>query len=377
MSRIYLSPPHLGERELELTREAFESNWIAPLGPQVDAFESEFAAAIDLPHAAALSSGTAAIHLALRLLGVDRGDTVFCPTLTFVASANAIAYQGATPHLIDADAATWNLDPRQLRRELQRAATRGKLPKAVISVDLYGQSADHDAILAACGEYEVPVVEDAAEALGATYRGQPVGRFGTFGIFSFNGNKIITTSGGGMLVSEDGDRIARARFLASQARDAAPHYQHSTLGYNYRLSNLLAAVGRGQLELLDQRVAARRRNFETYRELLGDLPGLDFMPEAPYGRATRWLTCLTLDPDLFGASREDVAAALERRDIEARPVWKPMHLQPLYRECEVSGGGRIAARLFQTGLCLPSGSALSRSELERVGDAVRACCATL
>ena len=377
MSRIYLSPPHLGERELELTREAFESNWIAPLGPQVDAFESEFAAAVDLPHAAALSSGTASLHLALRLLGVGRGDTVFCPTLTFVASANAIAYQGATPHLIDADAATWNLDPRQLRRELQRAATRGKLPKAVISVDLYGQSADHDAILAACGEYEVPVVEDAAEALGATYRGRPVGRFGTFGIFSFNGNKIITTSGGGMLVSEDGERIARARFLASQARDVAPHYQHSTLGYNYRLSNLLAAVGRGQLELLDQRVAAQRRNFETYRKLLEYLPGLDFMPEAPYGMATRWLTCLTLDPDLFGASREDVAAALERRDIEARPVWKPMHLQPLYRECAVSGGGRTAARLFQTGLCLPSGSALSRSELERVGDAVRACCATL
>jgi pyridoxal phosphate-dependent aminotransferase EpsN len=303
MTRVYLSPPHLTGEERALVEEAFASNWIAPLGPQVDAIEAEFAAAVGVPHAVALSSGTAALHLALRLLGVGPGDEVLCPTLTFVASANPVLYLGAEPAFLDCDPGTWTLDPALLAEELAERAARGRLPKAVVAVDLYGQSADYEAILAACEGHGVPVVEDAAEALGATYRGRSVGGFGRLGVFSFNGNKIITTSGGGMLVSADRELVERARHLATQARDPAPHYQHSELGYNYRLSNLLAAVGRGQLRRLDERVAARRRVFDRYRERLGDLPGLDFMPEAPYGRATRWLTCVTLDPGRFGAGR--------------------------------------------------------------------------
>jgi len=368
--RIYLSPPHMGDRERALLAEAFDSNWIAPLGPHVDAFEREFAAAVDRPYAAALSSGTAALHLALELVGVGPGDEVLCSDLTFAASAFAITYLGATPVFLDADRATWNMDPALLREELTECAARDKLPKAVITVDLYGQSADHDPILATCDAFGVPVIEDAAEALGATYRGRPVGRFGRFGVFSFNGNKIITTSGGGMLVSEDGAALERARFLATQARDRAPHYEHSAIGYNYRLSNLLAAVGRGQLEVLQERVAARRGNFDFYRERLGDLPGLDFMPEADYGLATRWLTCVTIDPQRFGGDREAVRLALEAENIEARPVWKPMHLQPVFAECRVRGGG-IAAELFERGLCLPSGSSLTAAELERVAGVVR------
>ncbi|MDH3525222.1 MAG: aminotransferase class I/II-fold pyridoxal phosphate-dependent enzyme [Acidobacteriota bacterium] len=360
----------MGDRERALLAEAFDSNWIAPLGPHVDAFEREFAAAVDRPYAAALSSGTAALHLALELVGVGPGDEVLCSDLTFAASAFAITYLGATPVFLDADRATWNMDPALLREELTECAARDKLPKAVITVDLYGQSADHDPILATCDAFGVPVIEDAAEALGATYRGRPVGRFGRFGVFSFNGNKIITTSGGGMLVSEDGAALERARFLATQARDRAPHYEHSAIGYNYRLSNLLAAVGRGQLEVLQERVAARRGNFDFYRERLGDLPGLDFMPEADYGLATRWLTCVTIDPQRFGGDREAVRLALEAENIEARPVWKPMHLQPVFAECRVRGGG-IAAELFERGLCLPSGSSLTAAELERVAGVVR------
>jgi pyridoxal phosphate-dependent aminotransferase EpsN len=295
---------------------------------------------------------------------------VLCPTLTFAASANAVTYVGATPVFLDADPATWNLDPALLLEELTDCAARSVLPKAVLSVDLYGQSADHDAILGACEPFGVPVIEDAAEALGATYRDRPVGRFGRFGVFSFNGNKIITTSGGGMLVSEDEEAIARARYLATQARDPAPHYEHSTVGYNYRLSNLLAAVGRGQLEVLPERVAARRRNFAFYREHLGDLPGLELMPEADYGRATRWLTCVTLDPASFGADREAVRLALEAENIEARPVWKPMHLQPVFARCRVRGG-TVAQDLFERGLCLPSGSSLTPDDLERIVAVVR------
>lgn len=372
MSRIYLSPPHLGGAERELLGEALDSNWIAPLGPHVDAFEREMAATAGVGHAAALASGTAALHLALRLVGVGPGDQVICPTLTFCASANPALYLGAEPVFVDVDPETWTLDPALLAEELAAAARRGKPPAAVVTVDLYGQSADHRPILAACAEHGVAVIEDAAEALGATYRGRPVGGFGAAGVFSFNGNKIITTSGGGMLVSDDAELIERARHLASQAREPAPHYEHAELGYNYRLSNLLAAVGRGQLRVLGERVAARRRNFEHYRELLGDLPGLELMPEAPYGRASRWLTCLTLDPVRFGADREAVRLALEAEDIEARPVWKPMHLQPLYRHHRRRGGG-VAERLFADGLCLPSGSALTDAEIERVAAIVRRC----
>ena len=367
--RIYLSPPHLDGRERELVAETFDSNWIAPLGPQVDAFESEFADVVGVPHAAALSSGTAALHLALELLEVGPGDEVVCSDLTFAASAFAITYRGAKPVFIDSDRTSWNLDPDLLSEELEELAGARRLPKAVVTVDLYGQSADHDRILETCARYEVPVVEDAAEALGATYKGSSVGRFGRFGVFSFNGNKIITTSGGGMLVSEDAEAIRRARFLATQARDSAPHYQHSTVGYNYRLSNLLAAVGRAQLERLDDRVATRRRNFETYHRALGDLPGVSFMPEAEFGSATRWLTCLTFDPERFGADREEVRLALEQENIEARPIWKPMHLQPVFQDCRVRGGA-VAEDLFARGLCLPSGSSLTSDQLDRIAGIV-------
>lgn len=370
--RIYLSPPHMSGSEFELLQEAFASNWIAPLGPQVDAFEREFAEVVQVPHAAALSSGTAALHLALMLCGVEAGDEVICPTLTFVASANAVRYLHAEPAFIDSERSSWNLDPNLLREELMECAARGRLPKAVIVVDLYGQSADHDSILEICGEFGVPVIEDAAEALGATYKERPVGGFGRFGVFSFNGNKIITTSGGGMLVSGDEEAIERARHLATQAREPAPHYEHSEVGYNYRLSNILAAIGRGQLKVLGDRVEARRGNFEAYSDLLGDLSGLEFMPEAAYGSSTRWLTCVTLEPEIFGATPEQVRLALEAENIEARPLWKPMHLQPLYAGNRMRGGA-VAEDLFARGLCLPSGSSLSRTDIERIAGLVRGC----
>jgi pyridoxal phosphate-dependent aminotransferase EpsN len=356
--RIYLSPPHLGAEEMRLVQEAFASNWIAPLGPHVDAFETEFARATEARTAAALSSGTAALHLALRRLGVRAGDEVLCSDLTFVASANPVLYEGGRPVFIDCDRATWNMDEALLAEELDRAARRGRLPRAVVLVHLYGQSADIDPILAACDRHGVPLVEDAAEALGALYKGRAPGTSGRFGVFSFNGNKIITTSGGGMLVSPDPAEVEAVRFLASQARDPAPHYEHSTIGFNYRMSNVLAAIGRGQLRVLEERVAARRRNFAFYAEALRDVPGLSFMPEAPYGRASRWLTVVRVDPDEFAATAEDVRLHLEGANVESRPVWKPMHLQPLFAGCRAVGGG-VAEELFKDGLCLPSGSALT------------------
>lgn len=371
--RLYLSPPHMSGRELELVQEAFASNWIAPLGPHVDAFEQEVASYVEVSHAAALSSGTAAIHLALRLLQVQPGDEVLCSSFTFSASANPIVYEGAQPVFIDSETRTWNMDAELLREELRECARRGKLPKAVIVVDLYGQCADYDAILAACAEYEVPVIEDAAEALGASYKGRKAGGFGKFGIFSFNGNKIITTSGGGMLVSEDAGLIHQARFLATQARDAAPHFQHSHTGYNYRMSNILAAIGRGQLQVLAERIAARRRNFERYQERLSSLPGVNFMPISADGEANYWLTCLTVDPKLFGATREDVRLALEKENIESRPLWKPMHLQPVFADCRVRQG-HVAEHLFEHGLCLPSGSNLDDADLQRVISIFRKSC---
>jgi dTDP-4-amino-4,6-dideoxygalactose transaminase len=427
VKQIYLSPPHMSGREQEFVRDAFESNWIAPLGPHVDKLEREFAEAIGVPHAAALSSGTAALHLALRILGTGdggrktgirgrrtkndgRGNEVLCSTFTFSASANAIVYEGCVPVFIDCAAGSWNMDPGLLREELAACAKRGKLPRAVIVVDLYGQCADYVPILAACAEYGVPVIEDAAEALGAVYWGTDEGRsqkldarsqksgtrngereawnakmagsFGAAAAFSFNGNKIITTAGGGMLVSHDKAITDKARFLATQARDKAPYYQHSEIGFNYRMSNVLAAIGRGQLTVLQERIAARRRNFEFYEKTLGDLPGIGFMPEAPYGRCTRWLTCLTIG----GQKTEDggrrttptspksmvlgLIQALEAENIEARPLWKPMHLQPVFEGCRVRGGG-VSERLFRDGLCLPSGSALSEEDLKRVCAAVR------
>jgi pyridoxal phosphate-dependent aminotransferase EpsN len=363
--RIYLSPPHLGQEELALVQDAFASNWVAPLGPHVDSFEREFAQAVGAKDAAALASGTAALHLALRLSGVGRGDTVFCSTLTFVASANPILYEGANPVFIDSDLRTWTLDPSLLASELEKAARAGRLPKALVVVHLYGQSADLDPILECCSRYDVAVIEDAAEALGARYRGRSPGTLGSFGVYSFNGNKIITTSGGGMLVAKDETEIQMARSLASQAREPAPHYEHSTLGFNYRMSNILAALGRGQLRLLPERVLERRRTFSFYARALADQPGVSFMPEAPYGRSSRWLSVIQIDPKEFGATREDVRQYLERANIESRPVWKPMHLQPLFRGVPVVGGG-VSERLFERGLCLPSGSALTDLELERV-----------
>jgi pyridoxal phosphate-dependent aminotransferase EpsN len=367
---ILLSTPHMGERELEFIREAFDTNWIAPVGPHVEAFETEFCQIIGSKHAAAVSSGTAALHLALRLVGVEPGDEVFCSTLTFIASANPIKYLGAKPVFIDSDRISWNMDPNLLQEALEKRAKLSKLPKAVILVHLYGQSADLEAILKTCQNYEIPLIEDAAESLGATYQGQSPGTFGRFGIFSFNGNKIITTSGGGMLVAEEPEAIAKARFLSTQARDLAAHYEHSEIGYNYRLSNVLAGIGRGQLLVLQDRVAARRNNFERYYQALKNLPGIEFMPEASYGTCTRWLTCITIEPTLAGIDREEIRLELAQQNIETRPVWKPLHLQPVFQDCECIGGA-IAENLFQTGLCLPSSSSLTETEINRVIEAIK------
>jgi dTDP-4-amino-4,6-dideoxygalactose transaminase len=367
--QILLSTPHMGDRELEFVKEAFDTNWIAPVGPHVDAFEQEFCEVTGAGYAAALSSGTAALHLALQLAGVDCGDEVFCSTLTFAASANPIAYLGAKPVFIDSDRTSWNMNPELLEEALKKRDRIGKLPSAVVLVHLYGQSADIEPILQACNQYEIPLIEDAAEALGATYKGHSPGTFGRIGIYSFNGNKIITSSGGGMLVSDDSELVTKARFLATQARDPAPHYQHSQIGYNYRLSNVLAGIGRGQLRVLSERVAARRRNFEIYTSALGHLPGIEFMPEAAYGISTHWLTCLTIDPKAFGADREQIRLALLEQQIESRPVWKPLHQQPVFADCETIGG-EVADDLFAHGLCLPSGSNLTNEDLDRVISAI-------
>lgn len=369
-SPVYLSPPHMSQYERALLLDAFDSNWIAPLGPHVDGLEKEFAEKIGAAEAVALSSGTAALHLALVLLDVGPGDEVITSSFTFAATANAITYVGAAPVFIDSDAKTWNMDPLLLAEELDASSRRGKLPKAVVVVDLYGQCADYEPILDICRSYQVPVIEDAAEALGATYAGQPAGTFGLIGCFSFNGNKIITASGGGMLVTQRKDFAQRARFLATQARDPAPHYQHSHVGYNYRMSNLLAAVGRGQLRVLETRVRQRRANFRFYEQTLGDLPGVEFMPEYPRGRSTRWLTCILVDPGAFGATREDVRLALADQKIESRPTWKPMHVQPVFARCRMCGGA-VCEQIFEHGLCLPSGSSLTEEDQLRVVNAVR------
>jgi pyridoxal phosphate-dependent aminotransferase EpsN len=367
-SRIYLSAPHLGSDELTLVQEAFATNWVAPLGPHVDAFEREMATRHGVAGAVALSSGTAALHLALIGQGVTRGDTVWCASLTFCGSANPIAYVGATPVFIDSERQSWNLDPALVAQGLDDAARKGRLPKAVISVDLYGQSADYEPIVTACQRHGVALIEDAAEALGATYRGKPAGVLGRCGILSFNGNKIITTSGGGMLLSDDNKLCDEARFLATQARDPAPWYQHTRIGYNYRLSNVCAGIGRGQLRVLDARINARRRVNERYRELLADLPGVSFAPELdhlPGTRCTRWLTVIQLDPTRARATPEQLRLALDAENIESRPVWKPMHLQPVFTGCAVLGGA-VAEELFARGLCLPSGSSLCDAEQARV-----------
>ncbi|MBX3228132.1 MAG: aminotransferase class I/II-fold pyridoxal phosphate-dependent enzyme [Labilithrix sp.] len=369
MGRIFLSAPHVGEEERRMLLAALDSGWIAPLGPEVEAFERELAAVVGMPYAVALSSGTAALHLSLVLLGVERGDEVMTATLTFAATANAIAYTGATPIFVDSERRTLNMDPALLAEELDRRAAAGRLPRAVIVVDIYGQCADYDPLLAACAKYDVPVIEDAAEALGATYKGRPAGSFAPMAAFSFNGNKVITTSGGGMLVTTKRELADRARFLATQARDPAPHYEHSTIGYNYRLSALLAALGRAQLKGLSGRVARRRAIHDLYCAELGRVPGIEVVREAEMGSATHWLTVVKIDPDVFGATREEIRRHLESLDIEARPAWKPMHLQPVFAAAPRVGGG-VAEELFERGLCLPSGSGLDDDDIRRVIDGV-------
>jgi pyridoxal phosphate-dependent aminotransferase EpsN len=358
--------------DMAMVQAAFTSNWIAPSGPDLDAFEKEFAAKVGARHATAVSSGTAALHLALKVTGIQPGDEVICSTLTFVASANPIRYLGATPIFIDSDRETWNLNPALLAEFLEKRARIGRIPRALVLVHLYGQSADIKPIKELCDRYGVIIVEDAAEALGATYHGKTPGTFGRCGIFSFNGNKIITTSGGGMLVSDDPILVQQAKFLATQARDHEEYYQHSQIGYNYRLSNILAALGRSQLRVLDARVAARRETFARYQELLDGIDGLEFMPEASFGRSSRWLVCVLIDPVRFGMNHESVRLALGAENIEARSVWKPMHMQPLYEGCERIGGA-VAEQLFDQGLCLPSGSNLPMYDLERVVAVVRRC----
>jgi pyridoxal phosphate-dependent aminotransferase EpsN len=368
MARVHLSVPHLGEAERRHLAAAFAANWISSVGPQLDAFERSFAARLGRP-AVAVASGTAAIHLGLRALGVGPGDEVLVSDLTFAASVNPIRYLGATPVLVDADPATWTMSPALLAEALDDRIRRGRRPAAVVVVHLYGQCADLDPIAAACRRHDVPLLEDAAEALGATYRGRPAGCHGEVAAFSFNGNKIITTSGGGMLVAA-AERVARARHWATQARAPRAEYHHEELGYNYRLSNVLAAIGLGQLEVLEARVAARRAVFERYRAGLADLPGLAPMPEAPYGASTRWLSCFLVDAAALGAARDDLLAALAAADVEARPVWKPMHLQPLYASCEVVGGA-VGADLYARGICLPSSSSLAAEDQERVIRVIR------
>jgi dTDP-4-amino-4,6-dideoxygalactose transaminase len=367
--RLYLSPPHMGGDEQALLNEAFDSNWITPNGPHVEAFEEEFAKAVGAPYAVAVSSGTAALHLALQLAGVRSGDEVLCSTFTFVASASPIVWLGAEPVFIDSEQESWNLDPTLVASAIQGAIRQGHAPRAVVAVDIYGQTAQLGPIAEECDRHGVVLVEDAAQALGATYGERPAGSIGRLGVYSFNGNKIVTTSCGGMLVSAEKDLIDRARFLAQQARDPAPHYEHSTLGCNYRMSNLLAAVGRGQLRRLRDRVERKRQLFALYRNVLGSLPGISFMPEASWGRATRWLTVILVDPAEFGATREDVRLHLESLNIETRPVLKPMHMQPVFRGRRVLGGA-VAADLFDRGLCLPSGTQMTDADVDRVVDGV-------
>jgi dTDP-4-amino-4,6-dideoxygalactose transaminase len=372
-NRLYLSPPHVDGQERVLLLQAFDSNWITTLGPHVNAFEMEVCEKIGIKHAAALSSGSAALHIALHMLGVHHGDEVICSDLTFAASANAIVYLGAHPVFIDSDLATWNIDPGLLLEELESCAKVGRLPKAAIIVDLYGQCADYARIQEFCRRFQIPIIEDAAEAIGATYDGNAAGKFGVMGLFSFNGNKIITTSGGGMLVSDNEEHIRRAKYLSTQARDPAPHYQHSQIGYNYRLSNILAAIGRGQLARLDAKMERRKEINSYYRKSLDDLPGIEFMPIADYGKPNYWLTVILINPDNFGVDREAVRLALEAENIESRPIWKPMHMQPVFAGCRIRGGA-ISEDLFARGLCLPSGNQMTNEDLERVVSVIRACC---
>lgn len=364
--KIWLSSPHMGPNEFEFVREAFETNWIAPLGPHVNGFEADLCAFTGAGHAAALSSGTAALHLGLIQLGVGPGDEVICQSFTFSASANPIAYQGATPVFVDSEEDTWNMSPVFLRKAIEDRRAKGKKVKAIIPVHLYGVPAKMNEIMAIASEFGIPVLEDAAEALGSTYHGKACGTFGKMGVLSFNGNKIITTSGGGAMISDDKEIIEKARFLATQARDNAPHYQHSHIGYNYRMSNVCAGIGRGQMEVLNERVKERRANYDYYVKTLATLPGVSFLVDPEGCFSNRWLTCILVDPAKSGGiSREAIRLALDAENIESRPLWKPMHMQPIFANAPFYGDG-TSERLFEQGLCLPSGSNLLLEDLERV-----------
>lgn len=397
--RIFLSPPHMSGDELMFIEEAFKSNYIAPLGPQVDAFEREFSEYVGIKYCLALSSGTAALHLALRMLNVQPGDEVFASALTFIGSVTPITFEGATSVFIDCLPISWNMNPDLLEGELERCNKLGKLPKAVIPTDLYGQCCDLIRIRKICDRFGVPVICDSAEALGARYKngegrseigvagvqkGLHAGKGAKAAVFSFNGNKIITTSGGGMLASDEKAFIEKARFLSQQAREPYPHYEHTEIGYNYRMSNIVAAIGRGQLLVLNDRINRKREIFEYYENALGNVPGITFMPEAPYSKSTRWLTVMLIDPEIFGSTRETVRLALEKENIESRPVWKPMHLQPVFTTCGSNNngkkqyqarfvGGKVSENLFEQGLCLPSGTLLSEEDLDRIVNIIIRC----
>ncbi|WP_369412729.1 DegT/DnrJ/EryC1/StrS family aminotransferase [Neoroseomonas alba] len=371
--RIHLSPPHLTGREAAALQAVLDSGWVAPAGPAIPAFEAAIGAVTGFTQVLATASGTAALHLAFRVLDIAPGDEVWAPGFTFVATIAPAVQMGAVPRFLDVDAGSWTLDPDLLRRELRAAARRGRLPRAVVAVDIYGQAAELDAILAACGHWGVPVVSDSAEGLGATIRGRHAGRGALLATLSFNGNKIVTAGGGGALASDDPVLIGRARHLASHAKDPAPHYQHSATGHAYGLSSLLAAVGRVQLADLAPRVAARRAIFARYAAGLADLPGLSFMPEAPWGMATRWLTALLVDPVRFGTDREALRESLDAAGVESRPVWKPLPLQPIFRDAPAAGG-TVAEALFARGLCLPSGTGMEAGDQDRVITAIRDAC---
>ena len=364
-SKIYLSSPHMGEEELLNVQEAFATNWISPAGPFIPQFEHDLATYCGTKGAAVVQSGTAAIHLALRLLDIQQGDLILCQSFTFIGSSNPILYEKATPVFIDSEETTWNMCPQALEEAIVDLEKKGKRPKAIIVVHLYGMPAKMNEIMAIANRYNIPVIEDAAEALGSYIDGKACGSFGDFGILSFNGNKIITTSGGGALLSDNIDALQKARFLATQAKENTPHYEHLEMGYNYRMSNIAAAIGVGQLKVLDKRVAARRANHDFYFELLSDIKGIQFLEEPTGYFSNRWLSCITIDPLITGVSREDLRLALEKENIESRPLWKPMHMQPLFENCDYYGTD-FSEKLFQDGLCLPSGSNLTPQEKERI-----------
>lgn len=374
-NRIYLSPPHMSEYEIKYVQDAFASNWIAPLGPYVDRFEKEIIGYLGSGNCAALNSGTSAIHLALILSGVEVGDYVICPTFTFSATANPILYQKAIPVFVDSEMETWNMDPVLLRKAIEFCINKNKKPKAIIIVHLYGMPCKLKELLEIAEEYEIPVIEDAAESLGSKYNSKHTGTFGKFGVLSFNGNKIITTSGGGALFSEDRTAIEKARFLATQSRDKALHYQHSEIGYNYRLSNICAAIGCGQMEVLSTRIQQRRKNFELYSKLLSEIPGIKFLQESKNNFSNRWLTTITVDQAITGTNCMEIISTLEKENIECRPLWKPLHLQPIFSSFPSFNNG-ISEALFNSGLCLPSGSSLHPNDLSEICETIKDCIRT-